>query len=165
MSKEVKTKCTVSSLFRFLSFIHPPFWVWAHISPLTVETIRLFIVEKNSKVRQALEARLSSSSHIEVIGTARDPTEVVSSNLQTKPDIILLDAKTAGPPEDVAKAVGDLASQGSSIIVLTSYAFEAEREAALDSGAAQYLLKDIDSTALIREIESLNKPNVQQAKG
>jgi DNA-binding NarL/FixJ family response regulator len=129
------------------------------------DMIRLFIVDQNSKVRHALEARLSSSSRIEVIGTARDPTEGVSRNLQTKPDIILLDAKTAGPPEDVAKAVGDLASQGSSVIVLTSYAFEAEREAALDSGAAQYLLKDIDSTALIREIESLNKPNVQQAKG
>jgi CheY-like chemotaxis protein len=58
-----------------------------------------------------------------------------------------------------------LAQQGSSVIVLTSYAFEAEREAALDSGAVQYILKDIDSAALIGEIESLGKPSVQQAKG
>ncbi len=130
-----------------------------------MDTIRLLIVDQNSKVRQALEARLSSPSQIEVVGTARDPAEGVSRNLQAKPDIILLDAKTAGRPEDVAKAVGDLASQGASIIVLTSYAFEAEREAALDSGAAQYLVKDIDSTALIREIESLSKPSAQQAKG
>ena len=163
MSNEVKTKCTVGHAAQFLSFIHLPAWPRPAIS--VMDMIRLFIVDQNSKVRQALKARLSSSSHIEVIGTARDPTEGVSRNLQTKPDIILLDAKTAGPPEDVAKAVGDLAGQGSSVIVLTSYAFEAEREAALDSGAAQYLLKDIDSTALIREIESLNKPNVQQAKG
>ena len=165
MSNEVKTKCTVGHAAQFLSFIHLLPRAWSRPAISVMDMIRLFIVDQNSKVRQALEARLSSSSHIEVIGTARDPTEVVSSNLQTKPDIILLDAKTAGSPEDVAKAVGELASQGSSIIVLTSYAFEAEREAALDSGAALYLLKDIDSTALIREIESLNKPNVQQAKG
>ncbi len=129
------------------------------------DMIRLFIVDQNSKVRQALEARLSSSSYIDVVGTARDPAEGMRLYLKLKADVILLDAKTAGRPEDIAKAVGGLAKQGSKIIVLTSYAFEAEREAALDSGAAQYLLKDIDSTALIREIESLSKPSVQQAKG
>ncbi|MFQ5921780.1 MAG: response regulator transcription factor [Anaerolineales bacterium] len=130
-----------------------------------MNTIRLFIVEKNSKVRQALEARLSSSSRIEVVGTARAAVECVRLYPELEPDVILLDAKTAGRPEQVAEVVSELAQQGSSIIVLTSYAFEAEREAALDSGAAQYLLKDIDSAALIHEIESIGKPRVQQAKG
>ncbi len=131
----------------------------------TVDTIRLLIVDKNSKVRQALEARLGSSDCIEVIGTARGAAEGVRLYPQLKPDVTLLDAKTAGRPNDVAEVVSDLAQQGSSVIVLTSYAFEAEREAALDSGAVQYLLKDIDSAALIGEIESLGKPSVQQAKG
>lgn len=130
-----------------------------------MDTIRLFIVDQNSKVRQALEARMSSSTCIEVVGTARDPAEGMRLYPKLKPDVILLDAKTAGRPNDVADVVGDFAKQGSSVIVLTSYAFEAEREAALDSGAAQYILKDIDSAALIGEIESLGKPSVQQAKG
>jgi DNA-binding NarL/FixJ family response regulator len=129
-----------------------------------VDTIRLFIIEKNSKVRQALEARLSSSSRIEVVGTARGAAEGVRRYAELEPNIILLDAKTAGRPKDVAEVVSDLAQQGSSIIVLTSYSYEAEREAALDSGAAQYLLKDIDSEALIREIESIGKPSLKQAK-
>lgn len=139
-------------------------WAWSPIALLDVDTIRLFIVEKNSKVRQALEARLSSSSRIEVVGTARGAAEGVRSYPKLKPDVVLLDAKTAGRPNDVADVVSELAQRGSSIIVLTSYAFEAEREAALDSGAAQYLLKDIDSAALIREIKSLGKSSVQQAK-
>jgi len=84
---------------------------------------------------------------------------------ELKPDVILLDAKTAGRPESVADVVRELDELGPSVIVLTSYAFEAEREAALDSGAAQYLLKDIDSAALIREIESLGKPRAHRAKG
>ena len=128
---------------------------------LIVDTIRLFIVEKNSKVRQALEARLGSSSHLEVVGTARGAAEGIRRCPDMEPDVILLDAKTAGRPKDVADVVGELASKGPYVIVLTSYAYEAEREAALDSGASQYLVKDIDSAALIREIESLGEPGIQ----
>lgn len=136
----------------------------ALLETLNVDSIRLFIIERNSPVRQALEARLSSASHIEVVGTARAGAEAVHRYPELKPDVFLLDARTAGRPQDVADVVSELAQQGSSIIVLTSYAFEAEREAALDSGAAQYLLKDIDSAALIREIESIGKSRVQEAK-
>jgi DNA-binding NarL/FixJ family response regulator len=128
-----------------------------------VDNIRLFIVDKNSKVRQALEARLSSSSRIEVVGTARGAAEGVRRYPELKPDVTLLDARTAGRPKDVADIVSELSRQGPSVIVLTSYATEREREAALDSGAARYLLKDIDSAALIGEIESLGKSSVQPA--
>jgi len=131
----------------------------------SMDTIRRLIVDKNSKVRRALEALLNSSSRIVVVGTARDAAEGILSYSELKPDVTLLDARTAGRPRDIANVVGELAEQGSSIIVLTSYAFEAEREAALDSGAVQYMLKDIDSAALIREIESLGRPGVQQAEG
>ena len=165
MSKEVKTKCTVISLSRFLSFIHPPFWVWAHISPLTVETIRLFIVEKNSKVRQALEARLSSSSRIEVVGTARGAAEGIRLYPELEPDVTLLGARTAGRPKDIADVVSELSRQGPSVIVLTSYSTERERDAALSSGAVKYLLKDIDSAALIGEIESLGKSSLRTTEG
>lgn len=129
----------------------------------TVDNIRLFIVDKNSKVRQALEARLSSSSRIEVVGTARGAAEGVRRYPELKPDVTLLDARTAGRPKDVADVVSELSRQGPSVIVLTSLATEREREAALDSGAARYLLKDIDSAALIGEIESLGKSSVQPA--
>ncbi len=129
----------------------------------TVDNIRLFIVDKNSKVRQALEARLSSSSRIEVVGTARGAAEGVRRYPELKPDVTLLDARTAGRPKDVADVVSELSRQGPSVIVLTSFATEREREAALDSGAARYLLKDIDSAALIGEIESLGKSSVQPA--
>jgi len=128
-----------------------------------MDTIRLLIVDRNSKVRQALEALLNSSCRIEVVGTARDAAEGIRSYSELKPDVTLLDARTAGRPKDVANVVSALAEQGSSIIVLTSYAFEAEREAALDSGAVQYLLKDIDTAALLGGIESIGRSSIQQA--
>lgn len=138
---------------------------WLRFAQVAVETIRLLIVEKNSKVRQALEARLSSSSHIEVVGTARGAAEGIRRYPELKPDVMLLDARTAGRPKDIADVVSELRQQGPGVIVLTSYATEREREAALDSGAARYLLKDIDSAALISEIESLGKSSIQAAEG
>jgi DNA-binding NarL/FixJ family response regulator len=41
------------------------------------------------------------------------------------------------------------------VIVLTSYVDEDERQAAFQSGASSYVLKDIDSQRLIRAIESV----------
>jgi DNA-binding NarL/FixJ family response regulator len=165
MSKEVKTKCTVSNLSPFLSFTHPFNREWSHITQLTVEAIRLFIVDKNSKVRQALEARLSSSSLIEVVGTARSAAEGIRRYPELKPDVMLIDARTAGRPKDIADVVAELSQQGPSVIVLTGYSTETEKEAALDSGAAKYLLKDIDSAALISEIESLGKSSLRTTEG
>ena len=42
--------------------------------------------------------------------------------------------------------------------VLTSYEDEEERQAAYMAGAALYILKDIDSTQLLRKILSCNSP-------
>jgi DNA-binding NarL/FixJ family response regulator len=130
-----------------------------------VEAIRLFIVEKNSKVRQALEARLSSSSLIEVVGTARSAAEGFRRFAELEPHVMLLDARTAGRPKDISDAVSELSRLGPRVIVLTSYSTETEREAALSSGAAKYLLKDIDSAALINEIESVGKSSLRTTEG
>ncbi len=157
--------CTVGLDARYISFVNPTIRVGSSFAVLAVETIQLFIIEKNSKVRQALKARLGSSTRIEVVGTAQSPREAIQRFDEFEPDVILLDAKTAGRPQHVASAINNLRKNcaNTGIIVLTSYAFEREREAALDSGAAQYLLKDIDSEALIREIEALGKSRVQEA--
>ncbi len=86
-----------------------------------MEAIRLFIVEKNTKVRQALAARLSSSSSIEVVGTSRNAAKGVRRYPELKPDVTLLEARTAGRSKDISALVRALSQQGPSVIVLTSY--------------------------------------------
>ena len=48
-----------------------------------------------------------------------------------------------------------LAGHPAGIIVLTSYADDDEREAAMHAGARRYLLKQIDSARLLNEIEAV----------
>ena len=123
-----------------------------------MSAVRLLIVDKNYKVRQALMGRFDSSKRIEVVGAAATAEQGVHDGAKIDPDVVLLDAKTAGRPDQLGLVVGGFRELGAQVVILTSYASEAEREAAEQAGAAQYLLKDIGSDLLIRKIADIGKP-------
>jgi acetoin utilization protein AcuB len=127
-----------------------------------MKKIGLIIVDEHSVVRHALGVRLSSSPQIDVLAVARDLQEGIDYACSLKPDIILLEPKTADGCDDPQKIttfdhIRRETANGhpSAIIVLTSYIDEDEREAALRAGARRYLLKEIDSDRLIAEIEAV----------
>jgi acetoin utilization protein AcuB len=127
-----------------------------------MKKIGLIIVDEHSVVRHALGARLSSSPKIDVLAVARDLQEGIDYACTLKPDIILLEPKTADGRDDPQRiATFDhirretANGRSTAVIVLTSYIDEAEREAALRAGARRYLLKEIDSDRLITEIEAV----------
>jgi DNA-binding NarL/FixJ family response regulator len=73
-----------------------------------------------------------------------------------RPDVILLElAGTRDRLNPVGEMHRALAGHPAGIIVLTSYADDDEREAALQAGARRFLLKRIESAQLLREIESV----------
>lgn len=121
-----------------------------------MKQIKVLIVEEHLAVRRALAARLNSFSHIEVVATAHNITEGLEQVGRCLPDVILLELKGTG---DLLNPVGEmnkaLAGHPAGIIVLTSYADDDEREAALEAGARRYLLKQIDSARLLHEIEAV----------
>jgi len=121
-----------------------------------MKQIKVVIVEEHLAVRQALAARLNSFSHINVVATARNFAEGLDQVSRCLPDVILLELKGTG---DLLNPVGEmnraLAGHPAGIIVLTSYADDDERKAALDGGARRYLLKQIDSARLLQEIEAV----------
>jgi DNA-binding NarL/FixJ family response regulator len=92
-----------------------------------------------------------------VVATAGDFDQGLVSARATKPDVILLELKGSGSLD--SNPVGEmneaLAGHPAGIIVLTSYAEDDERKAALDAGARRYLLKHIDSARLLAEIEAV----------
>lgn len=127
-----------------------------------MKKIGLIIVDEHSVVRHALGVRLSSSPQIDVLAVARDLQEGIDYACSLKPDIILLEPKTADGRDDPQRIttfdhIRRETANGhpSAIIVLTSYIDEDEREAALRAGARRYLLKEIDSVRLIAEIEAV----------
>ena len=127
------------------------------LSHSSMETINVLIVDEYLAVRRALAARLSAFPHIEVVATANDIRKGIEEALNLHPDVVLLESKGTSTLliDPVKEMLQALAGHPTGIIVLTSYAEDDEREAALASGARRYLLKHIDSARLINEIEAV----------
>jgi DNA-binding NarL/FixJ family response regulator len=122
-----------------------------------MKTIKVLIVDEYLAVRRALASRLSSYPHIDVIATAIDIREGMDKARTLHPDVILLELKGTStllinPVSEMQQAV---AGHPAGIIVLTSYAEDDEREAALAAGASRYLLKHVDTARLLSEIEAV----------
>jgi two-component system response regulator DevR len=124
---------------------------------MPMKRIRVLIVDEHVAVRRALASRLSSSTHIDVIATAQNFNEGLEHAHALHPDVILLELKGTDSlgPDPVGEMSRVLTDHPTGIIVLTTYAEDDEREAALKAGARRYLLKHIDTTSLLAEIEAV----------
>ena len=123
----------------------------------SMKHIRVLIVDEHLAVRRALAARLNTFGHIDVVATAGDFQHGQKLAHDLHPDVILLELKGASELQSVpvGDMIGALIGRNVGVIVLTSYADADEREAALQAGARRYLLKQIDTSRLLDEIESV----------
>jgi two-component system, NarL family, response regulator LiaR len=121
-----------------------------------VPTIRLLIVDDHAVVRQGLRAFLRLQEGIEVVGEAASSAAAVEVAATTSPDVVLLDLVM---PE--GGGIGGLrqlleVAPGARVLVLTSFADDAQIFAAMAAGASGYLLKDIDPQALADAIRDVH---------
>ena len=125
---------------------------WSDTGPgKPMKQIKVLIVDEHLAVRQALAARLDSFSHICVVASAASFAEGLEQVDRHHPDIILLELTgTRDRLNPVGELFRALAGHPAGIIVLTSYADDDERQAALHAGARRFLLKQIDSANLLR---------------
>jgi len=118
---------------------------------------RLLIIDDHDAVREALRARLGALPEIEVVGCTGSWEVGLQRALELEPDVVLIETKRAdGKGLEALQCITDRCSCAD-VIVLTSYLDAEERDAARSSGAARYLLKDIDSTRLVSEIQSVTR--------
>ncbi|MCB9432715.1 MAG: response regulator transcription factor [Ardenticatenaceae bacterium] len=120
-----------------------------------MNSLNLLIIESHTAVRRALATRLQSAKGIEQVDTVATIAEALSYMKLRKPDVVLLGLRHPLNEElkFVIMQVRQLVNTGSCVLVLASYADELEREALLQAGAQQYLLKTIDTPHLIQSIE------------
>jgi DNA-binding NarL/FixJ family response regulator len=118
--------------------------------------IRLVIVDDHSVVREGLRAFLRLQDGIEVVGEAAGPDEAVRVAEESLPDVVLLDL--AMPEGDGIGAIRRLleVAPHTRVLVLTSFADDAQIFAAIAAGAAGYLLKDVDPGALADGIRDVH---------
>ncbi len=119
-----------------------------------MDTIHLLIIDKNETVRLALETRLGSIPDLEITASVGSLSEAQSVLTHVKPDVVLIEPKNLDG-EGIA-LIQSLTSrpQPPLVIVLTSYHDENEEFAVSEMGIDCYLLKEIDSQALIDAILS-----------
>ena len=115
-------------------------------------SIRILVVDDHAMVRAGLRAFLEVQQDLEVVGEASTSTEAVQEFARLRPDITLMDLRMTGRSGIDATREILAFSPEAKIIVVTTYEGDAYIRAALDAGAAAYLLKDMLSKDVIDAI-------------
>jgi DNA-binding NarL/FixJ family response regulator len=119
---------------------------------------RLLIIDDHDAVREALEARLHTAAMVKIVGCTGCWRTGLRDAVRLKPDVVLLEVKRADGQG--LEALRHLAREcpHTSVVILTSYADVEEQTEARRIGAMRYILKDIDTPQLVREIQASVRP-------
>jgi len=114
--------------------------------------IRLLLVDDHAIVREGLRMLLGEVPDLDLVGEAADGPQAITTAAALLPDVILLDLMLPSMNGiEVTRRI--LAQQPACrIIVLTSFADDQNVLAAMQAGAAGYLLKDVLQADLVKAI-------------
>jgi DNA-binding NarL/FixJ family response regulator len=129
-----------------------------------IDRVRLLIIDENPLVRNALATRLGTMPQLEVLGSVGSVPEAQTALAQAAPDVVLIEPKRLnGEGISLIETLVSL-PRPPLIIVLTSYHDEDEELVATELGISCYMLKEIDSQALLNAILSCrDKPDYPPA--
>jgi len=114
-------------------------------------------VDDHPVVRKGIAAMLETVPDMEIAGEAGDGIQAVEMNDALNPDVVLMDLVM--PRMDGVEAIRQILSKNPSarILVLTSFASDDKVLAAINAGAAGYLLKDSDPDDLVQAIQQVHR--------
>jgi DNA-binding NarL/FixJ family response regulator len=101
--------------------------------------IRLMVVDDHPVSSAGVAAALVESGGIEIVGIARSLAEIQPVVFETRPDVILCDIQLGN--ERALDVPRRLAEPAPPVVFFTSFDYPAYIRAALDAGAAGYLVK------------------------
>ncbi len=119
---------------------------------------RLLIIDDHDAVREALESRLRATEEVEIVGCTGCWRTGLRDAVRLKPDVVLMEIKRSDLQGLDALRSLTTECPHTSVVVLTSYLDADEQAEALHAGATRYLLKEIDTPQLVRELRSTARP-------
>lgn len=122
-----------------------------------VQTIRILIADDHSVVRAGLRALLEHQGHFRVIAEAGTGEEAIRLAKEHRPDIAVLDIRMPGVSGIEACRQIVESVPNCNVIMLTSYAEDELLMAAIQAGAAGYVLKRIGDNELVQAVERVSR--------
>ena len=112
-------------------------------APLNGPT-RVLLVDDHAMVRRGLREFLGMFEDIEVVGEASDGQEALTATDRLRPDVVVMDLNL--PRLDGVEATRELRATRPDVevVALTGFVEEARVMAAIEAGAAGFLLKDAE---------------------
>jgi DNA-binding NarL/FixJ family response regulator len=124
--------------------------------PRQPESIRVLTVDDHLLLREGIAAVLESQEDMTLVAQAANGREAVESFRRLRPDVTLMDLRM--PDMSGIEAITAIRSEfpDARIIVLTTYAGDAQAAAALKAGASGYLLKNLVRRELLETIRAVH---------
>ena len=122
--------------------------------------IRTMLVDDHALLREGMRSLLERESSISVVGEANTVAEALDGVARCSPDVMVVDLKlTAGADYEGLRLISELSKRYPSVaaLVLTTFLDDELVVRAVRSGAKGYVVKDIDTTELVRAIKSVSR--------
>ena len=114
--------------------------------------IRVVVADDHAAIRAGLVMILGDADGVEVVGEAADGAEAVRLAKRLEPDVVLMDIRMPGV--DGIEATRQL-SGVCEVLVLTTFDLDEYVRGALRAGAAGFLLKSVESSALVEAVRQV----------
>lgn len=120
-----------------------------------MRSIRTLLVDDGPMFREALHSLLASKAGIEIVGEAASGAEAIQLAATIRPDVILMDVRM--PNVDGVEATRRIHAEYPEcrVLLLTTFDDDEYVFEGLAAGARGYLLKDADSSDLLRAIHAV----------
>ena len=128
------------------------------MSAPTCTPTRIVLVDDHAILRQGLRAVLDREADLAVVGEAATADSAADAVARAHPHVVLLDLKlTTGPQTDGLDLCRRLTAThpGLGVLVLTTFAEDRLVVEAVQAGARGYVVKDVDTTELVRAIRAV----------
>lgn len=129
---------------------------------MTVDTtlVRIVLVDDHAILRDGLKSVLEREADLSVVGEASSRGEGLAVVEKVQPDIVLMDLKLSASTDYEGLALCAQLSgahPGIGLLVLTTFLDDRLVVEAVHAGARGYVVKDVDTTELVRAIRAVSR--------
>ena len=117
--------------------------------------IRILIVDDHEMVREGLRAMLRHEPDFDVVGDAATAEGIVELVEETRPDVLLLDARLPGVGGPEASRLLCRSHPELAVLIISTYSDDELVEQCIRAGARGYVVKDIEQFTLKESIRAV----------